>query len=166
MTGCSFGDVLLVPFPFTDQSRSRKRPADVVSSARYQRERPDLILMPITGQNSGSTRLGDVPVSDINATGLLMPAVIKPVMFTIEAKLVIESLGRLVDDDQRALRHAVSQLIGRPIKQRPRGRALPSQSVLASTNQLGDEFQRQQVTKQCALQWLSVALERFPVTRH
>ena len=64
MTGYSFGDVLLVPFPFTDQSGSKKRPAVVVSSARFQQERPDLFLMPITSQNPGSTRFGDVPVSD------------------------------------------------------------------------------------------------------
>lgn len=112
MTGYSFGDVLLVPFPFTDQSGSKKRPAVVVSSARYQRERPDLILMPITSQNPGSTRFGDVPVDDTHAAGLLMPGVIKPVIFTIEAKLAIKLLGRLIDDDQRALRHTIAQLIG------------------------------------------------------
>jgi mRNA interferase MazF len=112
MTGYSFGDVLLVPFPFTDQSGSKKRPAVVISSARYQRERPDLILMPITSQNPGSTRFGDVPVSDMQAAGLLLPGVIKPVIFTIEAKLAIKALGRLVDDDQRAVRHTIAQLIG------------------------------------------------------
>lgn len=61
MTGYSFGDVLLVPFPFTDLSGSKQRPAVVVNSARYARERPDLILMPITSQNPGSTRFGDLP---------------------------------------------------------------------------------------------------------
>ncbi len=34
----------------------------------------------ITSQNPGSTRFGDVPVTDINAAGLLMAGVIKPVM--------------------------------------------------------------------------------------
>jgi len=35
MTAYSFGDVILVPFPFTDQSQAKQRPAVVVSSARY-----------------------------------------------------------------------------------------------------------------------------------
>lgn len=112
MTGYSIGDVVLVPFPFTDQSGSKKRPAVVVSSDRYQRERPDLILMPITSQKPGSTRFGDVPVSDTHAAGLLLPGVIKPVIFTIEARLVVKSIGRLVDDDQRALRHLIAQIVG------------------------------------------------------
>lgn len=31
----SFGDVLLVPFPFTDQTGAKKRPAVVASSHGY-----------------------------------------------------------------------------------------------------------------------------------
>jgi len=112
MTGYSFGDVVLVPFPFTDQSGSKKRPAVVVSSDRYQRERPDLILMPITSQNPSSIRFGDVPVSDTKAAGLILPGVIKPILLTVEARLVIKTLGRLVDDDQRALRHTLAQIAG------------------------------------------------------
>lgn len=34
-TKSSFGDVVLVPFPFTDQSGIKKRPAVVVSSQKY-----------------------------------------------------------------------------------------------------------------------------------
>ena len=45
-----FGDVIVVPFPFTDQSAIKKRPAVVVSSESYHRDRPDLILMAITSQ--------------------------------------------------------------------------------------------------------------------
>lgn len=112
MTGYNFGDVLLVAFPFTDQSGKKQRPAVVVSSDRYQHERPDLIMMPITSQNPGSTRFGDVPVSDTLAAGLLLPGAIKPILFTIEATLVRKPLGRLGDNDQRALRHGIAQLIG------------------------------------------------------
>ena len=35
-----FGEVVLVPFPFTDQSASKKRPAVIVSSSDYQRTAP------------------------------------------------------------------------------------------------------------------------------
>ncbi|KAF0239889.1 MAG: plasmid maintenance system antidote [Planctomycetota bacterium] len=41
MTGSEFGDVVLVPFPFTDQSAAKKRPAVVISSRSYNNARPD-----------------------------------------------------------------------------------------------------------------------------
>lgn len=48
----------------------------------------------------------------MTAAGLILPGVVKPILLTIEAKLVIKSLGRLVDDDQRAVRHTIAQVIG------------------------------------------------------
>ena len=50
MTRFEFGDIVLVPFPFTDQSAVKKRPAVVVSSATYNTERPDVIVMAVTSR--------------------------------------------------------------------------------------------------------------------
>ena len=44
MIDFDFGDVVLVPIPFTDQSSIKKRPAVVVSSTTYNRDRPDIII--------------------------------------------------------------------------------------------------------------------------
>lgn len=46
----SFGSVVLVPFPFTDQSDTKKCPAVVVSSAGYNASRRDMVIMAITSQ--------------------------------------------------------------------------------------------------------------------
>ena len=45
MTRFEFGEIILVPFPFTDQSATKKRPAVVISSHIYNTEQPDLIIM-------------------------------------------------------------------------------------------------------------------------
>ncbi len=63
MTSFEFGDVVLVPFPFTDQSTAKKRPAVVVSSAAYNAERRDLIVMAVTSQVRPENNF-DVSVTD------------------------------------------------------------------------------------------------------
>lgn len=112
MTGFEFGDIVLVPFPFTDQSAAKKRPAVVISSAAYQRERPDLIIMAVTSQVRTALTVGEIIVRDWQGAGLLKPSAIKPVIATIEKPLVINTLGRLKNDDQTALRSAIGKIIG------------------------------------------------------
>jgi len=88
MTRFELGDVVLVPFPFTDQSTTKKRPAVVISSHAYNNERPDLIIMAVTSQIKPTAILGEVIVQDWQAAGLLKPSAIKPVITTIEKPLV------------------------------------------------------------------------------
>jgi len=72
-TSYSFGDIVLVPFPFTDQSATKRRPAVIVSSDRYHRERPDLIIMAVTSQARPAGGVGEVQVKDWQAAKLLSP---------------------------------------------------------------------------------------------
>jgi mRNA interferase MazF len=65
--GVGFGDIILVPFPFTDQSSSKKRPAVIISSARYASERPDFIIMAITSQMKEQGQFGDAVVVEWEA---------------------------------------------------------------------------------------------------
>jgi mRNA interferase MazF len=55
-----FGDVVLVPFPFTSQVASKKRPAVVVSNGTYNRVKPDVVVMAVTSQLRPSPGLGEV----------------------------------------------------------------------------------------------------------
>jgi mRNA interferase MazF len=109
---CHFGDVIVVPFPFTDQTTTKKRPAVVVSSEAYHRERPDLILMAITSQLRPAPTVGEVAVLHWQAAGLLKPSVIKPLLTTIETNLVIRQLGTLHPDDQSSLRQVLAAVLG------------------------------------------------------
>lgn len=107
-----FGDVIVVPFPFTDQTAVKKRPAVVVSSETYNRQRPDLILMAITSQVRSESAIGDAVVVHWQAAGLLRPSIIKPIMTTLEARLVIRQLGALSPDDRTTLRQVLAAIIG------------------------------------------------------
>ncbi len=107
-----FGDVVLVPFPFTDQSGAKKRPAVVVSSAVYNSARPDLVLMAITGQARGAANVGEVDITEWQKAGLLKASVVKPILTTVEKKLVINKLGRLEAADCAALESALRVILG------------------------------------------------------
>lgn len=95
MTTYNFGDIILVPFPFTDQATSKKRPAVVVSSDVYNSDRPDIILMAVTSQMRHLGKTGETVVEDWQEAGLLKPSLIKPILTTIEKSLVLKKLGRL-----------------------------------------------------------------------
>jgi len=109
--GYSFGDVVLVPFPFTDQTTAKRRPAVVISSAAYHHGRSDIIIMAVTSQMRSSGRFGEVKVKDWEKAGLLKASAIKPVITTIESSLVLKRLGSLGDQDRETLRTVVRQII-------------------------------------------------------
>lgn len=111
-TGSSFGDVVLVSFPFTDQSGTKQRPAVVVNSNAYQAQRPDLILLAITSQLRPVLGFGEALVQDWQGAGLLKPSALKPIVFTAEQTIVRKTLGKLSDRDQQALRTILGTIIG------------------------------------------------------
>lgn len=110
-TDYNFGQTVLVQFPFTDQIGLKRRPAVVVSSSNYHRQRPDLILLAITSQLREVPDLFDVLVSDWRAAGLLRPSAIKPVIFTIESSMILRTLGEMRSIDQNALRELLTRML-------------------------------------------------------
>lgn len=111
-TPFEFGDIVLVPFPFTDQTASKRRPAVIVSSRNYNSTRPDIVVMAVTGQVRQSPALGEVWIGQWQDAGLLKPSAIKPVFATLEQALVIRRLGVLNAEDRAALRKAIDVVLG------------------------------------------------------
>jgi mRNA interferase MazF len=112
MTRFEFGDIILVPFPFTDQSATKKRPAVVISSIAYNTERPDLIIIAVTSQIKPTSAIGEVVIRDWQSAGLLKPSAIKPVITTIEKELIVKHMGRLEDKDLQGLVGCLKVVLG------------------------------------------------------
>ena len=108
----SFGDVVLVPFPFTDQSGTKKRPAVVVSSQGYNSSRRDIVIMAITSPVRTPLGFGEAMVADWQGAGLVKTSVLKPVFTTIEQGLVLRVMGHLSSADIKTLREVVGDVIG------------------------------------------------------
>ncbi len=93
------GDVVLVPFPFSDLSTMKVRPAVVVSSSLYHATEPDLILAAITSQIAMATGPLDYVLLDWQAAGLRCPSALKPVLFTLDPARVLHRVGALIPLD-------------------------------------------------------------------
>jgi mRNA-degrading endonuclease toxin of MazEF toxin-antitoxin module len=107
-----FCDVVLVPFPFTNQATSKRRPAVIASNLAYNESRPDVVVMAITSQIRPVAEFGETPVTMWEAAGLLRPSVVKPVFATIERTLIIRQLGTLHPTDQNGVRRAIAETLG------------------------------------------------------
>ncbi len=88
------GDVVKVPFPYTDSATRQWRPALVVSTARLQDLHGLLWVVMITSaKNRGWS--DDVPVADLEMAGLPVPSLIRCAKIaTIDASAV-SKLGRV-----------------------------------------------------------------------
>ena len=64
------GDVVLVPFPFSDLSTTKVRPAVVVSGSLYHATEPDLILSALTSKIKSATAPLDYVLTDWQVAGL------------------------------------------------------------------------------------------------
>jgi len=102
------GDILLVPFPFTDQTASKQRPTVVLSGAAYNRNHPDIILAPIISRIARTAN--EVVLSEWRSAGLLKASAVKPVLSSFETSLVRRRLGTLTQPDVHAVRMLFRQI--------------------------------------------------------
>lgn len=107
-----FGDIVLVPFPFTSQAASKRRPAVIVSNRAYNLTKPDVVVMAVTSQLRSIPAAAEVWISHWKPAGLLKPSAIKPVFATLEQVLVVRRLGTLHPADQAALRRTINETLG------------------------------------------------------
>ncbi|MBI4247704.1 MAG: type II toxin-antitoxin system PemK/MazF family toxin [Candidatus Rokubacteria bacterium] len=97
-TRCRRGDIVLVPFPFTDLSTTKQRPAVILSSEEYHQTTGDCIVAAITSVRPSALSPGEIVLSleDQAAGGLLKPSVVKVgKLIALDRRLIRRTLGRL-----------------------------------------------------------------------
>lgn len=111
MTIYERGDIVLVPFPFSNQAITKKRPAVIISSNDYNKISPDVIIMAITGREEQTFDIVESVIDDWQNAGLLKPSTMKPAISTIEKDLVLRRLGSLSPRDLSSLDKALKKLV-------------------------------------------------------
>jgi len=88
----AIGEVVLVPFPFSDLSQSKLRPAVCLADAG----RGDWVLCQITSSPYGDPVAIPLDVPDFASGGLLVASFARPgKLFTAHAGLMVRSVGVL-----------------------------------------------------------------------
>ena len=84
--------VIIVPFPFTDRTTTKRRPALVLTNTAFNAATGHVIVAMITGATQ-SARPSDVAAADLAVAGLPAPRVVRMRLFTLEAELVVRKAG-------------------------------------------------------------------------
>jgi mRNA interferase MazF len=112
MPGATFEplDVVVVPFPFSDKSAVRRRPALVISGRAFNLAHDQLILAMITSA-AQSAWPSDIALRDWRAAGLAVACRLRFKLFTLEKRLILRKVGALGEADGHAIRTAMGKTL-------------------------------------------------------
>lgn len=100
-----------MPFPFTDRSATKNRPALVLSDTkRFNTSAGHSVLAMITSQGNTPWPL-DCPIADLSAAGLPAPSLVRFKLFTLDHRLVRGALGKLALPDVTTVRSHLARLL-------------------------------------------------------
>lgn len=104
------GEILLIPFPFTDLTGKKARPVVVLSTARYGRQMGSFVVAMLTSMpRSGPF---DCEISRWQQAGLFLPTWARAKLATLSPRLVLRSLGFLQAEDLRRVERVVRRALG------------------------------------------------------
>ncbi len=106
------GDVVRVPFPFTNLRNSKMRPAVVLSVDGYLLSTGDLILAQITSAQNLQPHMGDYILIDWQNAGLRAASVVRTKVFSIHRSLIAGSIGKLSPTDLACVESALRSALG------------------------------------------------------
>ena len=102
------GDIVVLPFPFSDLSASKRRPALVLADLQGD----DIILCQITSKNTKDSYAIMLDNSDLVSGSLPVPSNVRPNrLFTADKKIIAYTMGRVSQSKFKEVAKAISDLI-------------------------------------------------------
>jgi mRNA interferase MazF len=111
---CTQGQVVLLRFPFTDQSSGKQRPAIVISANWFNLTHEDCILAAITHVIPPKLDKADLKLTaeEVTDSGLLRPGIVKlGKIVTLEKSQIIKAIGTLPAPTLQKVLHGVKSTL-------------------------------------------------------
>ena len=103
-------DVVVVPFPFTDSSKAKRRPALVLSQKTgFGKIIEHTILAMITSQKNEPWPL-DIFIKNKKSSGLAAPSVVRMKLFTLDNRFILRKIGHLSKADQTRVKQSLFKI--------------------------------------------------------
>ncbi len=106
---CKQWNVVVVPFPFTEQAGTKRRPALVLSKKTFNDHGYTLLLMITTKAHQAWP--GDTEITHFQISGLSRTCVVRLKAFTLDNRLILKRLGALSARDRRLVAQHVQQYL-------------------------------------------------------
>jgi mRNA interferase MazF len=110
MSNFSKHDVVLIRYPFSNQSGSKVRPAVVVSEPHPS---SDILVVPLTSRLV-SLLPGEFILGDWPGAGLNVATAVKRGVYTVHESLVMRRIGRLAPADSDQMDRSLHAWLGFP----------------------------------------------------
>ena len=108
MDSYSKNEVILVRYPYSDLTTSKVRPATIVGMFSNS---PDYSIVPLTSRTERLAE-GEFLLADWSGAGLNLPTVVKRGIYTIHERLILKSVGSLLETDASEPRQIALLAIG------------------------------------------------------
>lgn len=106
------GDIVLIPFPFTDLTTTKQRPALIISKTDYNQKTEDIITCGITSNLQNSDYSVLVDNENLTEGSIPMKSRIKAdKMFTLKQSLVNKKLAKLNTATLEKVRAELQKLV-------------------------------------------------------
>ena len=103
-------DIVVVKFPFASSLKYKARPAVIVSSDVYNKNKRDTLLILAISSSKENKLNFEINIQNWEESGLLKPSIFKSSIATIEKSFIIAKLGRLNNSDINQLEKMLEEI--------------------------------------------------------
>jgi mRNA interferase MazF len=106
------GDILLVPFPFTDLSSQKRRPVIVISNNSYNKKTTDILVVAMTSNPVEVDYSFAITSDDLEKGTLNHPGKVRvDKIYTLAQSIVIKTFGRVNEKLLECIRKELQALV-------------------------------------------------------